>query len=1220
MKWRKNQYQSSRAVAESHPASANHNNNNDEDFFGSEKISLNEFNDEDEVESKNNDHHALIAKRETKQIFRLRVLVFSVLFLSMVLVSVVTYYYTSTNEQTGFEEAFKDNAGKVLQSLGASLDKALAGVDAFVVSMLSYARETNQTWPYVTIPDFEARSTKFLALTKAVVFMEFPLVTPETRLRWEQYTKEHGRDWANKSVNYLKENNLFQDVYQQRNITEPEYLDFVHDYSAWGVDNPQGLPYSNPGPFLPMWQSAPLIPTTPVYNWDLVTVVDNESVLKCLQVHKVSLSKAYHIAYPGDTSLDAENEAWADYFSSYITTGENPMEPLSDFYYPILEEAVDKRNVRNDPNYDPSQHKVLGIMSQSAYWRDMIKHILPHGTNGILVVFESPCNPVFTYEINGQSVKYLGVGDFHDSKYDYLERSSTLQNLSDFYVGETLYSYVPLEQDTCPWTVRVFPSAKFEEEYKSANPITFTIVAALIFIFTTTVLVFYDRWVERRQHIVMESAVRSDAIVSSLFPSTVRERLYNEEQKERNNTNRQKAFLSHQDGNKMPDIEDVKSPPIADLFPEATVLFADLAGFTSWSSTRDPVQVFTLLETLYGAFDKAAKRSGVFKVETIGDCYVAVCGVPEPRRNHAVVMARFAAECRACMNTLTKELELTMGPDTGELLLRCGMHSGAVTAGVLRGEKSRFQLFGDTVNTAARMESTGVPNRLQVSQKTADLLRDAGKGEWLTARSDIVEAKGKGKLQTYWVEPGTGYARSHSRTTDTDQSAEHTEGTEGENPLNNELDGDGVANGTPAIVNVANATTPTAVASAESVKTERLVTWNTKLLEGIIRKLVAHRQAISNETLAADEHVEENEQDQQDTASVAGLSEINALPPTSTKGKIRDEVANTISLPAFHKMTGVVDRETVELPTEISDQLRIFVASIAALYRDNPFHNFEHASHVTMSANKLLHRIVNMNHTQLSQHEMYIHSFGVAMDPLAQLAIVFSALIHDVDHRGVPNFCLVKEEPTMAERYCNKSIAEQNSVEIAWNLFMEPAYAELRSCLFPSKQEMKRFRQLVVNAVIATDIFDPELIAMRNKRWESAFSQLAERDDPDFLNRKATIVLEHVIQASDVCHTMQHWSIYQKWNRCLFIEMYSAYLSGRAGDKDPSAGWFEGELRFFDNYVIPLAKKLKECQVFGASSHELLDCAYDNRMEWENRGREIVEALKESMVHAKIQV
>ena len=134
-------------------------------------------------------------------------------------------------------------------------------------------------------------------------------------------------------------------------------------------------------------------------------------------------------------------------------------------------------------------------------------------------------------------------------------------------------------------------------------------------------------------------------------------------------------------------------------------------------------------------------------------------------------MAKFAMDCRDKMQQVTQELEPTLGKETTTLALRVGLHSGPTTAGVLRGDKSRFQLFGDTVNTSARMESNGLPNKIHVSQATADLLTAAGKGWWLTKREELIEAKGKGKMQTWWVTPassgngsfGTGNSSSQFR-------------------------------------------------------------------------------------------------------------------------------------------------------------------------------------------------------------------------------------------------------------------------------------------------------------------------------------------------------------------------------------------------------------------------------------------------------------------------
>jgi len=215
---------------------------------------------------------------------------------------------------------------------------------------------------------------------------------------------------------------------------------------------------------------------------------------------------------------------------------------------------------------------------------------------------------------------------------------------------------------------------------------------------------------------------------------------------------------------------------------------------------------------------------------------------------------------------------------------------------------------------------------------------------------------------------------------------------------------------------------------------------------------------------------------------------------------------------------------------------------------------------------------------------------------------------------GVPNSQLVKEGASIASVYKNKSIAEQNSVDLAWELLMQDQYHDLRQTIYSTKEEFKRFRQLVVNSVMATDIMDKELSLARKGRWNLAFSdsqaKKALESPEENVNRKATIVIEHLLQASDVAHTMQHWHIYRKWNARLFEEMYKAYIDGRA-DKSPADNWYEGEKGFFDFYIIPLARKLKDCGVFGVSSDEYLNYAVQNREEWESKGQEIVAEMTE---------
>jgi hypothetical protein len=128
---------------------------------------------------------------------------------------------------------------------------------------------------------------------------------------------------------------------------------------------------------------------------------------------------------------------------------------------------------------------------------------------------------------------------------------------------------------------------------------------------------------------------------------------------------------------------------IAEYFLSTTIVFADIVGFTAWSSIRDPYQVFTLLETIYDAFDSIADSKSVFKVETIGDCWVGATGIPKPQQNHAVIMATFSRRCLDKVLSLLTDLEETLGPGTSELGMRFGLHSGPIIGGMLRGSKVR---------------------------------------------------------------------------------------------------------------------------------------------------------------------------------------------------------------------------------------------------------------------------------------------------------------------------------------------------------------------------------------------------------------------------------------------------------------------------------------------------------------------------------------------------
>jgi hypothetical protein len=219
------------------------------------------------------------------------------------------------------------------------------------------------------------------------------------------------------------------------------------------------------------------------------------------------------------------------------------------------------------------------------------------------------------------------------------------------------------------------------------------------------------------------------------------------------------------------------------------------------------------------------------------------------------------------------------------------MHSGPVTAGVLRSERSRFQLFGDTVNTAARMEQTGRMNMIQVSQATADLLIAAGKDHWIEPREDPVDVKGKGILQTYWALPNL-----TSKMGAGPDETEVSTGSEGDHEyVQTEI-----------------------VQRLMMDKTMRLVDWNVDIIKRTLKLIVAHRRAtMPSKTIHYD----------------ASLAQESKIARNGSGYMPLNEVAEIVSLPCFDAniATKQPNESSVELPERAVQQLREFVMNIAAM-------------------------------------------------------------------------------------------------------------------------------------------------------------------------------------------------------------------------------------------------------------------------------------------------
>jgi len=829
-----------------------------------------------------------IADTEEKQVKIIRIVTFSFIFFASIAVSLVVFLFAVNFDKNEFESEYNAFVESIQRDVVWEVKYNLALLKQLSSVITSEIMASNQSAPFVTIPNFEVTGgfTEGMGGMVAIVFAPLLRFSEAASLReeWEAYSVQH-KGWLEESAKLkIVHTDHLRPLEGTHQDHETDLLDAVPSSSSSSSeqkdsviqDIPENIWYwegdervaleqhenvDEEGERLvsPLWHNSP--PDAGTVNVDLLSdprIVDLYQAV--VDTNQTLMSATTEIGNLFDWVFAPEEK-------------HRKKEPHTFILERVFADFGIERELETSgpaPSSEP-----IGIVLGLTSYRHLFERILPEGANGIYCVLEGTdaCGTNLTYLINGPEAVFVGYNDLHEGMNEY---KATFQ----------LELYDTITESICVHDIHIYPTPGFKAAHTTNRAAVYTGIVVLAFAVTTFCFLIYERLVTKRE----KTKTAALHVVASLFPSDVQDRVL-------------KGVHDGLQG------ESKEGSMIASFFPNTTVMFADIAGFTAWSSTREPEQVFHLLETVYGAMDQIAMRRGVFKVETVGDCYVAVCGLPEAREDHAVAMARFARDCQLRMVSLGQQLEIALGPDTADLSFRIGMHSGPVTGGVLRGQNARFQLFGDTMNQASRMESTGVKNRIQMSVTTARLLIDRGKGKWVEKRPEKVDVKGKGLQETYFFKQifGKHDASSVASTSETETDTDPSDLTSPENLHN--------------------------LGSGLSSKTHRLIKWNTEVLSRRIKSILQCRE-----------------------------------------NSLHAEISNTVA-----------------------DQLHRHVLEIACMYRDNPFHNYEHASHVTLSMEKMLSRVERDNET-IEEYSMNRYTNDIATDPLAQFAVVYSALIHDVDH------------------------------------------------------------------------------------------------------------------------------------------------------------------------------------------------------------------------------
>ena len=443
-------------------------------------------------------------------------------------------------------------------------------MENFGVTVTSFVMdEEEDSWPFVTIPHFEMRGDLNNKLSMALLLAMSPIVPLLEREAWE--------DYATANQGWIQEGLLSDPKKDYHNgrleaMSAPGYELENISYPIWHYGlNGEHVPERGRGPYLPVWQMAPAPFNSSIVNYNLLD-------------HPV-----FERAFQGmeETDLPMLSEVMDLSFLYEGALHDDATHPHSFLLYPIHEHFEDV--VLSEANANPLLASLTAVLA----WDKFFVHLLPEEVYGMVVVVKDTCGDVFTYQIDGAEATFLGEGDHHNPKYkDMVEVTKFISWISHNLSDATAHS-------NCEYYLHIYPSTPLHDKFLSSAPALYTGVVVMVFVLTTLTFVLYDFFVQRRNETVVLKAKRSNAIVSALFPKNVRDRIMKEaeEQVEAEMANGKrrfgtaqktqlKSFLNegaHMDKDQAAAGVAFAGKPIADLFPSATVMFADIAGFTAWS-------------------------------------------------------------------------------------------------------------------------------------------------------------------------------------------------------------------------------------------------------------------------------------------------------------------------------------------------------------------------------------------------------------------------------------------------------------------------------------------------------------------------------------------------------------------------------------------------------------------------------------------------------------